>query len=77
MNCCKNKKNNPFKFLGAMGVCCLLPIILIAIVPLVGVNSALGKVIPFISPFICPILMGTMLFSMSKGSNSGSSKKDK
>lgn len=72
MNCCKKNKNNkkgPLKFIGMMGICCLLPIILISIVPLLGFDSITGRIIPLITPFICPILMGGMIFTMFKGGN--------
>ncbi len=65
-----NERNghNPLKHLGMMGVCCLLPIIIIAILPLLKINNAGANVfISGLSSLICPIMMGVMMFSMLRG----------
>ena len=57
------------KGIGLMGICCLLPIIITALLPLL--SSLLGgagtRVASIAASLACPIMMIGMLFMMSKG----------
>lgn len=65
-------KKGLFKFTGMMGICCILPIVLMAALPfLSGILGATGTgIVAAIAPFICPLVMGgamLMLFKAGKG----------
>ncbi|WP_315079527.1 hypothetical protein [uncultured Clostridium sp.] len=80
MNCCKkdkSEKKGPLKFIGMMGACCLLPIVLVAMVPLLSSNSGISRFIQFLAPLICPIMMGLMMLGLLKNKDGhGSCSKD-
>jgi hypothetical protein len=66
----ENEKNghNPLKHLGMMSICCLLPIIILTVLPLLNIKNAAANVfISGLSSLICPIMMGVMMFSMFRG----------
>lgn len=62
-------KKRLFKGIGMMGACCLLPIAIIAILPLV--SSSLGltgtRIASLLASLICPIMMIIMMVTMTKG----------
>lgn len=59
------KGHGPLKHMGMMGACCLLPIVVIGILPLLQINNAgANKLIAGVSSLICPIMMGVMMISM-------------
>lgn len=64
-----NKKGFLKHGLGMM-VCCLLPILLVALVPLLGIQG--GGIISALAVLACPIGMGIMMFTMSRSNNGGS-----
>lgn len=60
--------HNPLKLIGMMGMCCLLPILIIAILPFLNINNpGANVVISGLSSFICPIMMGLMMIGMLRG----------
>jgi hypothetical protein len=64
----ERKSHNPFKHIGMMGICCLLPIIILAVLPLLNIaNPGANTVIASLSSLICPVMMGIMMFSMFRG----------
>lgn len=64
----KHKLSSPLKYIGMMGACCLLPILIAGLIPLLQLNNLGGtRLLSVISPFICPIIMGIMMISMLKG----------
>ena len=73
-----NQKKGLLKGIGMMGACCLLPIIIVAIVPLI--SSSLGvagtKIAYTLSSLICPIMMIGMMLVMAKGSSCCSKDKE-
>ncbi len=73
-----NQKKGLLKGIGMMGACCLLPIIIVAIVPLI--SSSLGvagtKIAYTLSSLICPIMMIGMMIVMAKGSSCCSKDKE-
>jgi len=78
MNCHNNNENNKKGFLKyglMMGLCCLLPIILVALLPLFGFKAL---ALSGLASLICPIMMISMMFMMGKShkkddGNSGNS----
>ena len=65
-----NLKNshNPLKHAGMMGICCLLPIIIITVLPLLNINNPGANIfISGVSSLICPIMMGIMMVAMLRG----------
>lgn len=76
----KSNKRGLFKHMGMMGMCCLLPIIMMAVLPFIStkVGAAGSGVIALIAQLICPIMMGMMMFGIFKGEgHSCCSDKDK
>lgn len=73
----KQSGHNPLKHLGMMGICCLLPLLIISILPLLNINNTgANAVISGISSLICPIMMGIMMFTMLRGNKSHSCCKE-
>lgn len=80
MNCHENKKENqgthnhsPLKHMLHMIICCGLPIVILAFLPVIarfspGAANALSRIVPF----LCPIMMISMMFMMFGGSRKGS-----
>ena len=66
-----------FKGIGMMGMCCLLPVIIFAILPFI--SSRLGvvgtRITSGVASLICPIMMIVMMVFMIKG-HGCCSKKD-
>ncbi|MEQ8197781.1 MAG: hypothetical protein ABRQ27_07230 [Clostridiaceae bacterium] len=83
MNCHKNNndkntqsnhKHSPLKHMIHMVLCCGLPIVIIAILPLITkFNPAAGGVLLKIVPFLCPIMMITMMPMMIRTDKKNSS----
>ena len=70
-------KHSPLKFMLHMILCCGLPIVILASLPLITrFSGSTGGTIAKIVPFICPIMMISMMFMM-RGSNKKSSCCDK
>ncbi|GEM_PF-2011252 len=64
----ERSSHNPLKHLGMMSICCLLPIIILTVLPLLNINNAAANgFISGLSSLICPIMMGVMMFSMFRG----------
>lgn len=65
----KETKKGLFKGIGMMGACCLLPILIMAILPLL--SSTLGltgtRIASLLTSLICPVMMIIMMITMSKG----------
>ncbi|WMJ90493.1 hypothetical protein [Anaerocolumna sp. MB42-C2] len=61
------KSHNPIKHIGMMGMCCLLPILIIAIIPFFNINPGTSVVLSGLSSFICPIMMGLMMIGLLRG----------
>ena len=60
-----------------LSFCCLLPVLLIFISPIIGtVSPTLSKFTSFLTPLICPIMMGGMLIFLSKLNDKSSCCKD-
>lgn len=78
----KEHKNNPLKHMLHMIICCGLPIIVVALLPLITkVSPSAAGVVEKIVPFLCPIMMISMVVMMMTGgkgksccSNSGEEK---
>lgn len=72
------QKKGLLKGIGMMGACCLLPIIIVAILPLISSSlGATGTRIGYtLSSLICPIMMIGMMFLMGKGSSCCSKDKE-
>jgi hypothetical protein len=62
----KGKSFNPFKMLGMMGACCLLPILLVGILPLLNLNASGNFFLSGVSSLICPIMMVVMMLMMMR-----------
>ncbi len=61
----KLKGHSPLKHIGMMGACCLLPIIIVGILPLLQINNlGTNTLIVGISSLICPIMMVVMMIGM-------------
>lgn len=69
--------HKPVKHMALMGVCCILPIIIIAILPFFSLsNIGAGIFLSGLSILICPIMMGAMMFFMFRGNSSGNMHKN-
>lgn len=72
------QKKGLLKGIGMMGACCLLPIIIVSILPLI--SSSLGiagtRIAYTLSSLICPIMMIGMIFLIGKGSSCCSKDKE-
>lgn len=71
MNCCKNKKNGNKSHMShmlMMILCCGAPILLLAIVPLVGIRfKGISTLLTAAAPFMCPLMMLAMIPMMLRG----------
>lgn len=83
MNCHDNKNSNnkshshsPIKHLFHMILCCAAPILIVAVLPFLRINSGLRAAIAGITPFICPIMMFLMIPMMLKGMGKDASHDD-
>lgn len=74
----QTNKRFVLKGIGMMGACCLIPIIIIAILPLISNSLGMGgtRLVSLLGSLICPIMMIGMMFTMTKGM-SCCSKEDK
>lgn len=63
------KKNgfHPLKAIGMMGACCILPFILVAVLPLLNLGAGNTAFLSSISSLICPIMMVIMMAVMFFG----------
>lgn len=65
----KETKKGLLKGIGMMGACCLIPIIIMALLPLL--SSTLGltgtRIASILTSLICPVMMIVMMLTMSKG----------
>lgn len=75
----KYKGRNPLKYIGMMGVCCLLPTALIGILSLLQISGVeTNRLITSLSSLICPIMMVVMMISMFRnGKNHNCCSQDK
>lgn len=65
-----NKKPG-LKHMIPMALCCMLPILIVSILPAIQlVLPGAAPILAFLSPFICPIMMVSMIFFMAKGNKS-------
>ena len=65
------------KMLLPLSICCIIPVLLLLVAPLIGrYNTSGAVIISFIAPLICPIIMGGSLFLLFKGNNSCCSNKN-
>lgn len=64
-SCCssKNKKGIQLKHIFMMGLCCLLPIIIILVLPVFGIEKASWSVFLFM---LCPLMHIGMMFFMKE-----------
>lgn len=67
----KNTENNtkkegfhPLKAIGMMGACCILPFVLVAVIPLLNLGAGKTAFLSSISSLICPIMMILMMVIM-------------
>lgn len=66
-------KHSPLKHVLHMALCCGLPIIIIAALPLITrLSPEAGGAIGKIAPFLCPIMMLLMLPMMLRANKNGS-----
>ena len=80
MNCHDDNKNakgahnhSPLKHMLHMILCCGLPIVVLALLPIIsGFSPAAGNVVSKIAPFLCPIMMISMLLMMFGGNKNKS-----
>jgi hypothetical protein len=62
------KGHSPFKFLGMMGICCFLPILIVGLIPLLQIkNVGTNIFLTGLSSLICPIMMVVMMVVMMRG----------
>lgn len=63
-------KHNPMKHMLHMIICCGLPIVVVALLPIISrVSPSASTAISKIVPFLCPIMMLTMLPMMFGGNH--------
>lgn len=63
----KGKSHNPLKMLGMMGACCLLPLVIVGILPILNLNASGNFFLSSLSSLICPIMMVVMMLMMMRG----------
>lgn len=69
----ENHDHSPLKHMLHMIICCGLPIVILALLPVISrVSPSAGSVIGKIVPFLCPLMM-IMMIPMMMGSNKKSS----
>lgn len=69
----KLKGHNPLKHMGMMGACCLLPIVIAGVLPLLQINNlGANRLIAGASSLICPIMMVVMMIGMFRSGKSHS-----
>jgi len=75
----KLKGHSPLKHIGMMGACCLLPIAIVSILPLLQINNlGANRLIAGVSSLICPIMMVVMMVGMFRsGKNHSCCSHDK
>ncbi|MDF2801828.1 MAG: hypothetical protein K0S61_1731 [Anaerocolumna sp.] len=66
-NITKKEGFHPLKAIGMMGACCILPIILVAVLPLLNFGTRGTVFLSSISSLICPIMMVLMMAVMFFG----------
>jgi len=70
-------KHSPIKHMLHMVLCCGLPIVILALLPIITrFSTSAGSIIAIVVPFICPVMMIGMIFMM-RGGNKKSSCCDK
>lgn len=58
---------NFLKGILSISLCCIIPILLIASLPIIGISSPnVALTLSFIAPFICPIIMVVALLFLKK-----------
>lgn len=71
----KKEGFHPLKAIGMMGMCCLLPLIILAVLPLLNLGIKNTVILSSLSSLICPIMMivmmGVMFFGGRKKSCCG------
>ncbi|WP_298844923.1 hypothetical protein [Clostridium sp.] len=73
-----NRGHSSTRHILMMVLCCGLPILLIAVLPLLKIwNSAFGVTLISIIPFLCPLIMLLMMLKNSKRNKSCHDNKDK
>lgn len=73
-----NRSHSSTKHILMMVLCCGLPILLIAVLPLLKIwNSAFGVTLISIIPFLCPLIMLPMMLKSSKRNKSCHDNKEK
>lgn len=80
MNCHEDNKekqgthnHNLLKHMLHMVLCCGLPIVIVAFLPIIArLSPGAGNIIAKIVPYLCPIMMIPMIFMMFSGSKKGS-----
>jgi len=61
----KHKGHSLMKHVGMMGICCLLPIVVIGMLTLFGIRDLrTNPLVLGVSSFICPIMMVVMMIVM-------------
>ncbi|MFV0341951.1 MAG: hypothetical protein ACK5JH_03545 [Anaerocolumna sp.] len=55
---------HPLKAVSMMGVCCILPFILVAVIPLLNLGAGKTIFLSTLSSLICPIMMVVMMAMM-------------
>lgn len=66
--------HSPLKHMLHMILCCGLPLVIVAFLPLISrISPSASNAVSRIVPFLCPIMMVGMMFTMMGGS--GSKKK--
>lgn len=80
MNCHDDNKDSkvthnhsPLKHMLHMILCCGLPIVVLALLPIIsGFSPAAGNLVSKIVPFLCPIMMISMILMMLGGNKNKS-----
>ena len=63
----RKEEFHPLKAIGMMGACCILPFILVAIIPLLNLGAGKTVFLSSLSSLICPIMMVIMMAVMFFG----------
>ncbi len=70
-NNANNKNHSPIKHILMMVLCCGLPILIVAILPLLNIGGSFKVMLATITPFICPIMMLFMIPMMFRNMKKG------